>query len=588
MNYNINMQDGGGKFPDISDDEFYNKINKIYEKFTIPRKKQSLKKICFPKKFELQFSQKFVSQFINPNSPYKGVLVYHKIGAGKTCTAIRVAEEWKHLRNIIVVVPASLKNNFRTELRSLCANNNYLTDKERKELAMLHPSSNEYKEIIKKSDERIDKYYSIYSYNKFTELAQRKKINLTNSLLIIDEIQNMISDEGTYYDVLSKLLKKAPKDLRIILLSATPMFDKPHEIALTLNLLPLQKKIPVGRAFDKLFIKTRKVGDKYTFGVKNLDIFKKSIKGFISYFRGAPPHIFPEMKIKYVKCNMSKIQLEAYKGVLKNEEIHSQTFKLKKKDIKAVLASKLPNNFFIGTRYTSNVVFPNKKVGPAGLKSFKDEIIRKKLKNYSIKFYEIMKRIQKKGKMFIYSSFKEEAGLKSLVKVLEAFGYKNYIKHGEGPKRFAIWSGDEDISVKDEIKNVYNQKSNLNGSKIKILLGSPSIKEGVSLAGVRQVHLLEPNWNISKLQQIIGRASRFCSHKDLEEEERNVKVYIYLATHKTIDESVDEYIKYLSEQKNKLIIEFERAVKEAAIDCKIFRNANYYPDRGEEPIVCDK
>ncbi len=588
MNYNINNLDGGGKYPDISDDEFYSRINKIYEKFTIPKKKQSLKKICFPKKFELQLSQKFVSQFINPNTPYRGVLVYHKIGAGKTCTAIRVAEEWKHLRNIIVVVPASLKNNFRTELRSLCASNNYLTDKERKELNKLHPSSNEYKEIIKRSDERIDKYYSIYSYNKFTELAQKNKIKLNNSLLIIDEIQNMISDEGTYYDVLSKLLKKAPKDLRIILLSATPMFDKPHEIALTLNLLPLQKKIPVGRAFDKLFIKTRKVGDKYTFGVKNLDIFKQSIKGFISYFRGAPPHIFPDMKIKYVKCNMSKFQLEAYKGVLKNEELHSVTFKLKKKDIKAVLASKLPNNFFIGTRYTSNIVFPNRKVGQAGLKSLKHDIIRKKLKKYSIKFYEIMKRVQKKGKIFIYSGFKEEAGLKSLVKVLEAFGYKNYLQHGEGPKRFAIWSGDEDISVKDEIKNVYNQKSNLNGSKLKILLGSPSIKEGVSLAGVRQVHLLEPNWNISKLQQIIGRASRFCSHKDLEEEERNVKVYIYLATHKSIDESVDEYVKYLSEQKNKLIIEFERAVKEAAIDCKIFRNANFYPDRDEEPIVCDK
>src|SRR5690606_22372405 len=129
------------------------------------------------------------------------------------------------------------------------------------------------------------------------------------------------------------------------------------------------------------------------------------------------------------------------------------------------------------------------------------------------------------GKVFVYSGFKEYGGIKSFTRVLEAYGYKNYAKHGEGLKRYAVWSGDENMKTKDEIKHIYNQKDNLYGKKLKILMLSPSAKEGLSLTAVRQVHILEPYWNQSRLDQIIGRASRYCSHKDLPEEERNVMVY---------------------------------------------------------------
>lgn len=578
------------KYPDIQDDEFYNKIYEIYKDYKIPKKKKSLEDICFPKKFDLQNSQKLLGQYINPKTPYTGILVYHRIGAGKTCTAVQIGEAWKKHRRIIVVVPASLKGNFRNELRSLCAGANYLKDEERKLLQDFHPSSVEYQNIIEKSDERIDKYYEIYSYNKFIEMAQNKEINLKNAILIIDEIQNMVSEEGTYYNVLYKLIHKSPKDLRVVLLSATPMFDKPQELALTINLLRPKKEIPTGREFDKKFvkiIKTKNGGFKYE--AKNLDLFKHSMKGLVSYFRGAPPHVFPEMKIKYVKCIMSDFQYSAYKGVLKHEASMADFKSIKKKVIESLSVTKLPNNFFIGTRFVSNVVFPNRKVGDEGFKSFKGKKILKDLDIYSCKFYRIMTKINNSsGKVFVYSGFKEEAGIKSFARVLEAYGYKNYVKEGEGVKRYAIWSGDEDINLKEEIKSVYNQKNNLNGSKLKVLILSPAAKEGISLAGVRQAHILEPYWNMARLQQIIGRGSRFCSHKDLPEEKRNIKVYIYIATHPDEPETVDQYINYLAYQKNKLVGEFEKAIKESAIDCKLFKNANYYADLDDEEFVCDK
>lgn len=577
---------GGSKYPKVSDKDFYKRINKLYKPFKISSKRKTFNEICFPEKYELQKPQMFVSKYINPKSPYKGVLVYHRIGSGKTCTSIRICEEWKRVRRIIVLLPASLIAGFRNELRSKCAEDNYLNDKERNELKKLHPSSERYKEIIKKSDERIDEYYNIYSYNKFFMMLDNKEINLRNTLLVIDEIQNVVSEEGTYYNKLHEVIKKSPKDLRLVIMSATPMFDKPSEIALTMNLLDIPNEMPIGVDFIKEFIDIRKTKTgKYNLNIKNQDKFKEYVKGFISYFRGAPPYAFPEMKIKIVKCEMSEFQLSAYESVLKNEE---KQMKLKRATIiDSLKVGDLPNSFYLGTRYVSNVVFPNKKINEEGFKSFKDETIIKHLKKYSTKFYEIMNKINTKGgKTFVYSNFKEYGGIKSFVKVLEEFGYKNYMDNGEGRKRFAIFSGDENIKQKDEIRAVYNQKSNLDGSKLKILILSPSAKEGLSLFGVRNAHILEPYWNWSRILQIVGRGSRFCSHKDLEKDKRNIKIYIYCATHAKIKDSVDEHILYLAKQKNKIINEFEKLLKEMAIDCELFKNANVY--KGEEDIQCQK
>ena len=116
----------------------------------------------------------------------------------------------------------------------------------------------------------------------------------------------------------------------------------------------------------------------------------------------------------------------------------------------------------------------------------------------------------------------------------------------------------------------------IDGSNIKIMLGSPSIKEGVSLLRVEQIHILEPYWNLSRMYQIIGRGIRFCSHKDVPKEKQKVHVYLYLATHENETQTIDEYIWSLGLEKNKIIEQFEHVLKENAIDCKLFYARNYY------------
>lgn len=87
---------------------------------------------------------------------------------------------------------------------------------------------------------------------------------------------------------------------------------------------------------------------------------------------------------------------------------------------------------------------------------------------------------------------------------------------------------DKKILENEKIKIIRKLKrNNKHGEKISVLLITKSGAEGISLMGVRQVHLLEPYWNYIRERQVIGRARRKNSHIHLPEQERNVMVYRY-------------------------------------------------------------
>ena len=118
---------------------------------------------------------------------------------------------------------------------------------------------------------------------------------------------------------------------------------------------------------------------------------------------------------------------------------------------------------------------------------------------------------------------------------------------------------------------------------MKIILGSPAIKEGITLLRVSEVHIIEPYWNLSRIDQVMGRAVRFCSHKDLPKKDRYVDIYIYLATYPE-EKTIDKYIASLAKNKDRIINEFEKALKETSVDCQLNKNINIGKDEGK--IVC--
>lgn len=554
-------------YPKINEINFYNKINEKFKNYKTQKTKKSFDDICFPKKYELQIQQKFINKIMNPESPYKGLLLFHKIGSGKTCTGIKIAENWiKKKKRAIIVVPAFLKSGWYDEFRTKCtaidpdknSNSKYISDDDVKKLNELEQNNKKYKTIIKKSDKKIEKDYKIYSYNKFFDLLEKKKINLNNSLLLIDEIHNIISENNASYNLLYNAIKKKPKNFKIVVMSATPMYDKPEELALIMNLLQMPNDMPTGKKFNELFIKNNKIN--------NIKILKEYIKGYISYYGGTPKYTFPKMKIINVKCKMSDFQYDIYKKVIE----------------------KGINNpdFFTKARIVSNIVYPNKLFDSEGFKSLTREKIKSNLKIYSSKFYQMLKIIKKsEGPIFIYSSYKNYGGIDAFVRILECYGYKNFKTNGIGKNVFAIWSSEETPSYKLITKNTINKRENSNGQLIKIIIGSPSIKEGVSLFRIRQVHILEPYWNYSRLLQIMGRASRYCSHKDLPKNKRKVDVFIYLATHSSNKKTIDQYLIEMAENKKNITDMFENILKESSIDCSLFKNANMLTQKKE--IMCD-
>ena len=173
----------------------------------------------------------------------------------------------------------------------------------------------------------------------------RGLINFNNNLVIIDEVQNMVSLKGDFYQTLLESVNKAQKNFKLFLLSATPMFDNPSTIGLTFNLLRPKIEFPVGENFENVFFE--KSGGYFI--SKNIDLFKDMSKGLISYYRGDLPISYPTMNLKTVGCHMSEHQFTVYKTALKKE----------KKDKKFKASMSFPTNFYIGPRMISNIAYPN-------------------------------------------------------------------------------------------------------------------------------------------------------------------------------------------------------------------------------------
>ena len=61
--------------------------------------------------------QLLVKDYLNITSPYRGLLLFHGLGSGKTCTSIGVIEGFKYDKKIMILTPASLQKNYKTQLQ---------------------------------------------------------------------------------------------------------------------------------------------------------------------------------------------------------------------------------------------------------------------------------------------------------------------------------------------------------------------------------------------------------------------------------------------------------------------------------------
>jgi hypothetical protein len=139
------------------------------------------------------------------------------------------------------------------------------------------------------------------------------------------------------------------------------------------------------------------------------------------------------------------------------------------------------------------------------------------------------------------------------------------------PARYSMITGDSRLSPNNdfEVKSLTNE-NNLNGEKIKVVLISKAGSEGIDFKFIRQVHILDPWYNMNRIEQTIGRAVRNFSHKDLPFKKRNVQIFLYgTILGENIEEAADLYVYRVAEYKAIQIGKVTRLLKETAVDCII-------------------
>jgi len=139
------------------------------------------------------------------------------------------------------------------------------------------------------------------------------------------------------------------------------------------------------------------------------------------------------------------------------------------------------------------------------------------------------------------------------------------------PARYSMITGDLRISPNNdfEVKGLTND-NNTDGNKVKIVLISKAGSEGIDFKFIRQVHILDPWYNMNRAEQIIGRAVRNFSHKDLPFKKRNVEIFLYgTILGENIEEAADLYVYRVAEYKAVQIGKVTRILKETAVDCII-------------------
>jgi hypothetical protein len=273
------------------------------------------------------------------------------------------------------------------------------------------------------------------------------------------------------------------------------------------------------------------------------------------------------------------------------------------------------------------------------------------LQTYSPKFLHILENIQDpeyKGLHLVYSQFRTAEGIGLFTLVLNKNGFTQFkIKKNslglweinipeadEGKPTYALYTGTETVEEKEIVRKIYNgewddipdsigsvlktkYRNNNMGEVIKVFMITSSGSEGINLRNTRYVHLMDPYWHPVRSEQVIGRARRICSHKDLPPALQTVEVFVYLMVfteaqlksdnaielkRKDLSKSLpktpltsDQYLFEISEIKANLTNQLTDAIKESAFDCYIYSNGkclnfespsinkfSYVPDYSEQ------
>jgi hypothetical protein len=491
-------------------------------------------------KFKANPHQRYVVDYFL-SSKYKGLLLYHKLGSGKTCTSIMVADKFlkdKIIDKVYILTPGSLRENWVFEYCKTCGF----------------------------SSSFIKNNFVFITYN-FDVASQVRKLDFNRSLVIIDEVHNLINGvknvSKNAYSIYTKILDA---NCRVLALSGTPVFSNTCEWSLLGNMLK-PGEYPTIFKGDKT---DPKLWDSCV-------ISDESLRGIVSYYPGDAGYYPDVINHSPVKCEMGAAQYSEFEGIvdweIKTRMYGAPSENLKKTNPKEYWKKRAQFMIaikWISSRKISNFYYPfdemiplNSESSPEsldndmmseGMVDFKPDLLAPTgwfepgylqnaslAKLYSPKFaalfINIMLRINTKHAVFTF--FKTRAGITMIHTLLTNCGIK-----------CAVYSGDMNDRERASVLKQYNDVKNRDGDIIKVLLVTDAGAEGITLLEVNNVHILESSTRENRIRQAIGRAVRYKSHYYMPKDRQYVNVWRYWSVAPgtselddyTILQSVDQYL----------------------------------------------
>lgn len=682
-----------GLYPDIDDPDF---ASRLYRKTEFASLASSAvgEDTCSKSRatFETTAVQRLLARFLHPSTPYRGLLVDHGVGVGKTCSAITVAETFLEImpgNTVYIIAPQAIADGFKRTIFDV----NRLVPADRADteltgevwkspqctgMTYLHLSdtadNTNRDEVVKEVEKRIRKRYKILGYLAFANWVEgklkaipaviqgsaredKKKEILMNlfsdHLIIIDEAHNLRdveadtaisgaeesdeADTSKHADAaegkrLTPILRDIvgiAEGLRLMLMTATPMYNSAPEIVFLLNLLTLNDtKDPSSQyAIRDVF---QSDGRFTKDGEAKLT---KLIRRYVSYMRGENPNTFPlrltppdhagsAFMEAYPKKSISRKEGDAQLTPLDKKimaelplmvhTVNEETAvgeNLRKTLISYANESEITDFILDKTMQMGNITYPDGSYGTSGwgahMKSEETTIGGQKitqynwisktegletvfsakgLKSHAPKIAAILESVESSvGISFIYSRY-VLAGALPMAIALELAGWCRVLADGtpapllnRGAKAsyknyYILLTANTSLSPNFkgllEYATTFPDASAAAGGRVKAILGSQVASEGLDLKCIREIHLLDGWYHLNRIEQIEGRGIRFCSHEALPLEQRNCTIYLHVVNVPEY-ETGDLYAYRLAVRKAQPIGRVTRLMKINAWDCML-------------------
>ena len=590
--------------------------------------------------FKLQTQQKFLRRILSPDSPSRNLLLVHGTGTGKTCTAIQVAEEYIlrpefQDKRVMVVASAAVQENFRNELFQMkrvkidevagtleskqCTGRRYLDMLLRIESEPANWNNPRIRDKLERTADRIvNEFYEFMAYESFGTYIEKRlggtevdidrewvHKNFDNRLLIVDEAHNVPEGkDGRGVKGITRSLEnliKTADGLVLVFLTATPMFDTYEELAFYMNLFlwnDRKQDFNVAVKMSDYFnpdatLKTGAAGEA----------FRMWCQTYVSYVRGENPFTFPfrlpapktvafeEMTTSWLGKPIPPADTLKYIGLTESIAEGIQ---------KDVLSRTVSTDDEEGKK--TALMEPTICVLP-GAKSFNETFSRvgkqfdyvdepfltpETIGNHATKFVTVMKSIEAgKGVCLVYSNY-VTMGARLFAMALEEHGYTpasgtsvlaNSSYKGPSKGKYIMLTSDITEAEIDRLISLARSDSNSEGQQVRVIVSSKIVSEGVDFRFVRQVHILDPWWNMSRIEQVAGRGLRNCSHQSLPFDDQNCTVYYHVVRTGDGKECFDEYTyRTKVEQKAMKVARVRKVLAESAMDCPIQVTINNLPE----------